>query len=84
MGFLKKTWNKVKKSIAKATTDYKKDKEAAKAASQPQPQLGPAGSGDAASAMSDAARRRRQRAARGRDSTIIAGRSELGSRTLLG
>lgn len=85
MSILKKAWNKAKKAVLKATTDYDKNREAAKEAAQPQAQMGPAGSGDArARAVSDADRRRQRRGARGRDSTIIAGRSELGSRTLLG
>jgi hypothetical protein len=80
MSFLKKAWNKAKKTAAKALGVDTKQK-----APKPEAQLGPSGAGDATSrAASDALRRRRGRGARGRDSTIIAMRSELGSRTLLG
>ena len=84
MSFLKKGWNKIKdaakKSAKKALSGVQDNSKAPK----PDAQLGPSGSGDASTRASEAARRRRGRGARGRDSTIIAMRSELGSRTLLG
>jgi hypothetical protein len=80
MSIFKKAWKKVKKTAAKALGVDTKAK-----APKPDAQLGPSGAGDATSrAASEAARRRQRRSARGRDSTIIAMRSELGSRTLLG
>jgi hypothetical protein len=84
MSFLKKGWNKLKdaakKTVKKALSGTNDNVKAPK----PDAQLGPSGSGDASARASDAARRRQRRSARGRDSTIIAMRSELGSRTLLG
>jgi hypothetical protein len=85
MSFLKKGWNKIKdaaKKSAKKALSGVTDNSAK--APKPDAQLGPSGSGDASTRASEAARRRRGRGARGRDSTIIAMRSELGSRTLLG
>lgn len=77
MGFLKKVWKKVKKAVGADDNGPKTPRA--------EGSLGPSGGGSATSrSASDAARMRRQRGARGRDSTIIAGRSELGSRTLLG
>jgi hypothetical protein len=86
MSILKRGWNKIKdaaKKTAKKALSGVTDNSAK--AVKPDAQMGPSGSGDASSrAASMAERRKRQRGARGRDSTIIATRSELGSRTLLG
>jgi hypothetical protein len=80
MGFFKKVKKAVQKTVKKALSGVQDNSKAPK----PDAQLGPSGSGDASTRASEAARRRRGRGARGRDSTIIAMRSELGSRTLLG
>jgi hypothetical protein len=50
----------------------------------PEAQLGPTGDTGARATQKLDANRRRQRGARGRDSTIITARSDIGSRTLLG
>lgn len=82
MGILSSIKKAVKRTVKKALSGVQDNNQKAP---KPDAQMGPSGSGDAMSrAASDAAKRRRQRGARGRDSTIIAGRSELGSRTLLG
>lgn len=79
MSILKKAWRAAKKAVAKvAGVDT--------SAPEPKPDaaLGPTGdTGSRATQRMDANRRRR-RGARGRDSTIITARSEIGSRTLLG
>lgn len=77
MSFLKKAWNKVKKTASKALgVDSNSSK-----ASRPTPGLGPTGDGGSVRRSS---RRSKARGARGRDSTIITGGSEVGTRTLLG
>ena len=74
MGILKTIKKGVKSALG--IDDPKKPKPVA-----PEPQMGPAGS--FVEAMDRPAVRRR-RGARGRDSTIITARSDIGSRTLLG
>jgi hypothetical protein len=82
---LKKAWNKVKdaaKKTAKKALSGVTDNNVK--APTPDATLGPTGdTGSRATQRMDADRRRR-RNARGRDSTIITARSEIGSRTLLG
>lgn len=83
MGLLK-TIKKAAKNVVKGVA-----KAAGVDTSAPKPQapdatLGPTGdTGSRATQRMDADRRRR-RGARGRDSTIITARSDIGSRTLLG
>lgn len=78
MGIFSKAKKLVKKTVKKAlsgVTDNSPDKV------RPAAAMGPAGdTGSRATSM----QRRRSRRARGRDSTIITARSEIGSRTLLG
>lgn len=81
MGILSSIKKALKKTVKKAlsgVTDNKPQQAAA-----PDATMGPAGdTGSRATDMN--AIRRRARRARGRDSTIITARSEIGSRTLLG
>jgi hypothetical protein len=80
MGILKSIKKTVKKTVKKAlsgVTDNSPDKV------KPNATLGPAGDTGARVQDTAAANRRRTRG-RGRDSTIITSRSEIGSRTLLG
>jgi hypothetical protein len=76
MGFLKKVWNKVKNNTSKALGINNSSK-----TSRPAAGLGPAGDGGSVRRSN---RRSKARGARGRDSTIITGGSEVGTRTLLG
>jgi hypothetical protein len=79
MSILKKAWKAAKKAVAKVAgvdTSAPKPKEVA--------QMGPAGDTSSQAARGAIADRRRQRRSRGRDSTIITARSDIGSRTLLG
>lgn len=75
MGLLKKIKKAVKKTLG--INDNNKPK-----MPKPDATLGP--SGDGGDAVRRSAARRMPRGARGRDSTIITGGSEIGSRTLLG
>lgn len=77
MSFLKKAWNKVKNNASKALGINSNSSKAPKATAG----LGPAGDGGS---VRRSARRSKARGARGRDSTIITGGSEVGTRTLLG
>lgn len=78
MSILKKAWRAAKKAVAKAVgVDTRAPKP------KPNAALGPAGDTASRTARSSGPRRR-ARNARGRDSTIITARSEIGSRTLLG
>lgn len=74
MGLLKKIKKAVKKALGGNDNKPKMPK--------PDAVLGP--SGDGGDAVRRSAARRIPRGARGRDSTIITGGSEIGSRTLLG
>lgn len=74
---IKKLAKKVVKKALSGVTDNSPDKV------KPDASLGPAGD-TGSRATSNMARLRRSRKARGRDSTIITARSEIGSRTLLG
>ena len=76
MGFLKKAWNKVKNNTSKALGINNSSKAPRATAG-----LGPAGDGGSVRRSN---RRSKARGARGRDSTIITGGSEVGTRTLLG
>jgi len=82
---LKKAWNKVKdaakKTVKKALSGVQDNNVKAP---KPLASMGPAGDTGARATQRMDADRRRRRGARGRDSTIITARSEIGSRTLLG
>ena len=85
MSFLKKGWNKIKdaaKKTAKKALSGVQDNSPKKVT--PDATLGPSGDTGARATQRMDADRRRRRGARGRDSTIITARSEIGSRTLLG
>ena len=77
MSFLKKAWNKVKNNTSKALGINNNSSKAPRATAG----LGPAGDGGSVRRSN---RRSKARGARGRDSTIITGGSEVGTRTLLG
>ena len=71
-------WKKIKKAVRKAVGADNKPKMPV-----PDATLGPQGDGGAVVRRS-IADRRKARAARGRDSTIITAGSQIGQRTLLG
>lgn len=75
MGLLKKIKKAVKNALGGGNNNKPK-------MPKPDATLGP--SGDVGSTLRRTARRPMPRGARGRDSTIITGGSEVGSRTLLG
>lgn len=78
MSLFKSIKRAVKKTVRQALSGVtdKPDKP------KPQAQMGPAG--DTATRVAQRPGPKRRRGARGRDSTIITARSEIGSRTLLG
>lgn len=77
MSFLKKAWKAVKKTASKALGVDSNSSKAPRATAG----MGPAGDGGSVRRSN---RRSKARGARGRDSTIITGGSEVGTRTLLG
>jgi hypothetical protein len=79
MSIFKRAWKATKKAVSKAVGADNKPK-----APKPDAVLGPSGDTGSRATRSSMADRRRQRRARGRDSTIITARSDIGSRTLLG
>lgn len=73
-------WKKIKKAVRKAVgADDNKPKMPV-----PDATLGPQGDSGGAVVRRSIADRRKARAARGRDSTIITAGSQIGQRTLLG
>lgn len=76
MGIFSKAKKLVKKTVKNLTGGNNKPQ-------RPDAAMGPAGD-TGSRARSSTANRTRMRRSRGRDSTIITARSEIGSRTLLG
>lgn len=72
-------WKKIKKAVRKAVGADDKPKMPV-----PDATLGPQGDSGSAVVRRSIADRRKARAARGRDSTIITAGSQIGQRTLLG
>ena len=82
MGILSSIKKAVKKTLKKALSGINEN-DTVKAAA-PEAQMGPAGDTGSRATDALAMNRKRSRKSRGRDSTIITARSEIGSRTLLG
>ena len=80
MGIINSIKKAVKKTVKKALSGVNDNPKQMK----PDATLGPAGDTGARATRGSMADRRRQRRSRGRDSTIITARSDIGSRTLLG
>lgn len=83
MSILKNAWKAAKKAVKNVAEAVGVETDAPQPPT-PDATLGPAGDTGARATRSAMADRRRQRRSRGRDSTIITARSDIGSRTLLG